>query len=149
MGDPNGNDVNEGDGIGEEVLKTVRKYKMKQGRNWKADCWELYGYEARCVYDGAYATVIDHIIPQKLGGSDDVENLVPACYKCNQEKRDLIPFVYFYRHPQAAKEFLKRAVHAASGTREEAEKALAMIRTEALNRTDNTTNTTNTTNTED
>jgi hypothetical protein len=30
--------------------------------------------------------VIDHIIPQSIGGSDERENLAAACYRCNQFK---------------------------------------------------------------
>lgn len=29
---------------------------------------------------------IDHVIPKCLGGTDDLENLVPACEKCNTKK---------------------------------------------------------------
>jgi hypothetical protein len=31
--------------------------------------------------------VIDHIVPRILGGSDDLENLCGACYRCNEYKR--------------------------------------------------------------
>lgn len=30
--------------------------------------------------------VIDHIFPRVLGGSDDIENLCAACYRCNEYK---------------------------------------------------------------
>lgn len=30
--------------------------------------------------------VIDHILPKVLGGSDDLENLCAACYRCNEFK---------------------------------------------------------------
>ncbi|TBR57771.1 HNH endonuclease [Westiellopsis prolifica IICB1] len=29
---------------------------------------------------------IDHILPQSLGGSDDVENLALACHRCNERR---------------------------------------------------------------
>ncbi|MGB1287748.1 MAG: HNH endonuclease [Aggregatilineales bacterium] len=36
---------------------------------------------------------VDHIIPLKHGGSDDLENLCFACYKCNAHKsHDLTGF---------------------------------------------------------
>jgi hypothetical protein len=30
--------------------------------------------------------VIDHILPRSLGGSDEVDNLAAACYRCNEFK---------------------------------------------------------------
>ena len=30
--------------------------------------------------------VIDHILPRKLDGTDDLENLCAACYRCNEYK---------------------------------------------------------------
>ena len=30
---------------------------------------------------------VDHIVPQCRGGSDDLTNLVPACFMCNGSKR--------------------------------------------------------------
>lgn len=31
--------------------------------------------------------VIDHFLPRKSGGTDDINNLVPACWSCNGIKR--------------------------------------------------------------
>lgn len=31
-------------------------------------------------------TTLDHLVPIGLGGTHKVENLVPACYDCNQRK---------------------------------------------------------------
>jgi 5-methylcytosine-specific restriction endonuclease McrA len=39
-----------------------------------------------CVYDGAPATEADHITPRKLGGPDELWNLVAACKSCNSSK---------------------------------------------------------------
>ncbi|MGK2929024.1 MAG: HNH endonuclease [Acidimicrobiales bacterium] len=48
-----------------------------------------------CFYCGvAFATAgpdhrtVDHRVPRSRGGSDAVGNLVFACYRCNQRKRD-------------------------------------------------------------
>lgn len=30
---------------------------------------------------------VDHFLPRKLGGSDNLDNLVPACWSCNTMKR--------------------------------------------------------------
>jgi len=41
---------------------------------------------------GSSKLEIDHLIPYSLGGSDNEENLVCACVKCNRLKSNLISF---------------------------------------------------------
>jgi hypothetical protein len=36
--------------------------------------------------DNSYS--VDHVIPRVRGGTDDIENLVPCCRRCNSSKRD-------------------------------------------------------------
>ena len=50
-----------------------------------------------CVYCGNPASAIDHIIPLALGGTDDPENLVPACKHCNSVKHDVPPVEFLKR----------------------------------------------------
>lgn len=33
----------------------------------------------------------DHIVPRAKGGTNDRRNLVAACYRCNQNKADMLP----------------------------------------------------------
>lgn len=40
----------------------------------------------KCVYCGAKATEIDHVIPRAKGGTNSVYNLVASCKACNQMK---------------------------------------------------------------
>ena len=40
----------------------------------------------KCVYCGAKATEIDHIVPRTKGGTNSVHNLVASCRACNQMK---------------------------------------------------------------
>lgn len=42
----------------------------------------------RCVYCGAPATSLDHVIPRSRGGSHEWENVVSACRRCNHVKGD-------------------------------------------------------------
>lgn len=46
----------------------------------------------RCVYCGATRDTdkieVDHVIPVSAGGTDDIGNLVAACFSCNRGKRD-------------------------------------------------------------
>lgn len=50
-----------------------------------------------CTYCGKAADSIDHIVPVRLGGTSDRENLTPACMDCNRKK-----------HAMSVEAFLKR-----------------------------------------
>ncbi|WP_331253578.1 HNH endonuclease [Modestobacter sp. VKM Ac-2986] len=41
-----------------------------------------------CVYCGASATSIDHVVPRSRGGTHTWENVVAACRRCNHVKAD-------------------------------------------------------------
>ncbi len=55
----------------------------------------------RCIYCGEVLKfsgnykrgepllTIDHVVPRSKGGSNDIENLVPSCNRCNSNKSDL------------------------------------------------------------
>ena len=43
----------------------------------------------KCVYCGAKATEIDHVIPRNNGGSNSIHNLVASCRGCNEKKSNL------------------------------------------------------------
>ena len=43
----------------------------------------------KCVYCGAKATEIDHVVPRANGGTDSTYNLVASCRVCNQMKSNL------------------------------------------------------------
>lgn len=66
------------------------------GAEWqrvRLEVLERDGYECqlrlspRCR---GIAETVDHLLPKKLGGSDDIENLVAACIVCNSAKRDRV-----------------------------------------------------------
>lgn len=48
-------------------------------------------YGERCAYCGRHILFadmqVDHMYPQRLGGSDNMENLMPSCRRCNHYKR--------------------------------------------------------------
>lgn len=46
---------------------------------------------SRCCYCGAHAATIDHVFPRSRGGLDTWDNLVAACYACNQRKANKTP----------------------------------------------------------
>lgn len=55
-----------------------------------------------CAYCGdIIPSQVDHIMPRSRGGTDDWENLAPACRSCNMEKLDFTPEEYrAYREEQ-------------------------------------------------
>ncbi len=60
----------------------------------EAESFGAHGHKCHyCKSDGPLST--DHITPRAKGGTDDVENLIPACRACNQAKgkRDYDEFV--------------------------------------------------------
>jgi 5-methylcytosine-specific restriction endonuclease McrA len=44
--------------------------------------------DGRCVYCGAPATSLDHVVPRSRGGEHCWENVVSACGRCNHVKAD-------------------------------------------------------------
>ena len=44
---------------------------------------------SQCVYCGAQAEEIDHVIPRAKGGTNSVYNLVASCRACNEKKSNL------------------------------------------------------------
>lgn len=52
----------------------------------------LEKYDSHCAYCGQEITLktmqMDHFIPRRLDGTDDYENLMPSCRRCNHYKRD-------------------------------------------------------------
>lgn len=43
-------------------------------------------YDNECVYCGAEAAHLDHVVPISKGGADAAHNLLPACANCNLSK---------------------------------------------------------------
>jgi len=39
-----------------------------------------------CTYCGSPASHVDHVLPRAKGGTDTIDNLVPACARCNNAK---------------------------------------------------------------
>lgn len=58
----------------------------------------------RCVYCGAIATSLDHVVPRSRGGQHSWDNVVAACGRCNHQKADrpLHELGWRIPHPPAA-----------------------------------------------
>ena len=61
----------------------VRRWKEISKKVFKRDNYT-------CSYCGCVGGLleVDHVIPFSKGGSDELDNLVCACRKCNRQKRD-------------------------------------------------------------
>jgi hypothetical protein len=54
------------------------------GPGWAALRRATFAAKGRlCWWCGAAASTVDHVIPVRLGGTNDESNLVPACPACN------------------------------------------------------------------
>ena len=58
----------------------------------KVDRQKVYEkYNGHCAYCGKAISIkdmqVDHILPQRNGGTDDIDNLNPSCRLCNHYKR--------------------------------------------------------------
>ncbi len=73
-------------------LRTLRRRaKQKNGGKipTKREILDLWGsYLGLCVYCTDKAEHLDHVVPIALGGTNDLDNLVPACAHCNHSKKD-------------------------------------------------------------
>ena len=63
--------------------------QSSRGKEWKALAQQVLEEGAGvCVYCSGEADTVDHVIPKNAGGTDDRENLVAACRRCNGKKQD-------------------------------------------------------------
>jgi 5-methylcytosine-specific restriction endonuclease McrA len=68
-----------------------RKRRVQQlgadGFHTEIEWFALLGlYGGRCAYCGDSANTRDHVVPLNRGGSDWIDNIVPACRSCNSSK---------------------------------------------------------------
>lgn len=77
----------------EEPTRDARRSALYRVRPEVFDSWEERELFA-CAYCGHPFEELDHIVPRALEGTDDIENLVPACASCNSMKADR-PFFDF------------------------------------------------------
>ena len=67
--------------------KTKRRILLNEHteEEWEAKK-EQYGH--KCFYCNKVSKLTkDHVIPVSLGGSNGIDNIVPACWACNYKKR--------------------------------------------------------------
>lgn len=54
-------------------------------------------FDNKCVYCGGPFEHVDHFFPLSRGGAHSLDNLVPACSRCNQSKNDSDPLEWMMR----------------------------------------------------
>src|SRR4051794_40377745 len=64
--------------------KSNRKAKIPASVRWAV--WRRDNF--LCTYCGVWAhnLTLDHKVPEKFGGSSEIDNLLTACSSCNQRK---------------------------------------------------------------
>ena len=71
---------------------TLHSQRKVNSSTWKKLRLRILNRDGReCYWCGMDANTVDHIIPVAKGGTDDPENLVAACRKCNFSKQDKMP----------------------------------------------------------
>jgi hypothetical protein len=75
--------------LAESRLRRARKANVDRPltkEQWN-DVLTAYGY--KCVYCGSNKCITqDHVVPLSRGGTHSVDNVVPACHRCNSGKKD-------------------------------------------------------------
>ena len=67
-------------------------YVVPRPGPWVPNRWKLIRLEVlerdgwTCRYCGGWANQCDHVVPRAKGGTDDTDNLVAACGRCNRRK---------------------------------------------------------------
>lgn len=69
------------------MMKIVCSLTCEAKRKFRKKWEEFYGMHcAYCTIDCSKRPTIDHIIPRSKGGNNKLENLVIACFECNNKK---------------------------------------------------------------
>ena len=77
-------------GINVHYINRRRAMKFANGGVHTLEEWQekIVAFDNRCAYCGLQKQLTrDHAIPLSRGGTDDIENIVPACKSCNSSKK--------------------------------------------------------------
>lgn len=88
---------------------TMHSQRKANSTHWKKIRLRILqrdGYE--CYWCGADATTCDHVIPVARGGTDEPDNLVAACKRCNFSRQDKMPDEFILAQRAKASNFLSR-----------------------------------------
>ena len=84
------------------MINRRRKYRIKNlPSTFTLEQWEgcKKHFNNKCAYCGELADVLhqEHFIPVSSGGAYVIENIVPACSKCNLSKNKYDFFDWYYK----------------------------------------------------
>lgn len=80
------------------LMRRARLHEATGTHTKEERAYLLNSYLGRCAYCfSAPATDFDHVVPLARGGTNDIENLVPACEFCNASKgaKSLLQFMMY------------------------------------------------------
>jgi 5-methylcytosine-specific restriction endonuclease McrA len=76
----------------ELLLMTLHSQRKSNSTQWKKLRLRILNRDGWiCFWCGMEANTCDHVIPVARGGSDDPDNLVAACKRCNFSRQDRLP----------------------------------------------------------
>lgn len=81
--------------ISEVTGQEIKKEKQKARELRRTQWWKRKCNSGKCYYCGMEVLpgdlTMDHIVPIIRGGRSTKDNVVPACKKCNDRKKHLLP----------------------------------------------------------
>ena len=84
---------------------TRRARLANAGGSFTSEEWQalIDRYAGRCAYCGAASDelTVDHVVPLSKGGSNAIENIVPACFSCNSAKHTKPAWEFFFQLEEA------------------------------------------------
>lgn len=87
------------------TVRNAQRQRAITPNEWKRTVAHFGG---RCVYCGEAADLLEkeHFVPLALGGTLARDNIVPACRRCNRQKRDTPPQVFMALNPNGYAEIV-------------------------------------------
>lgn len=61
-------------------------YELPNGERITLKRGGIYKFSSLGKLQRQRSFCVEHVVPKKRGGPDDIDNLVPSCYRCNAQK---------------------------------------------------------------
>lgn len=96
----------------------VREATKEQRGYYSLDEWyKVFAYfNCQCAYCGSSTSITkEHIVPLVKGGSNTIENIIPACLTCNCSKQDFELIEWYTKQLFYSKESLDKILYWTKG----------------------------------